>query len=259
MSDLPLVSIVVTTYKESTKRYLDACIKSLHNLNYPKDRLDIVLVARPGYMPEYPGVRTIAPSQESFHNPVGLNYGFKHADPDSKYFLMLNDDCIATKDSLKNLIMMVGDMSIVVVPTTNTDLHYLYSLALGFMHGNQAMEITKRFYRFEEWEPYLDSMMNAESFYPPGLVVQRHLCFSAGLIPRTVWDRVGEWDEGYLTGQDDIDYCKRCTALKIPLAICLNSLIWHFGGVSSSTTMTDELRKQSIAHFREKWGEEPPT
>ncbi len=249
----PKVSIIVTTYKESTRRYLDLCIKSIRALNYPSDRLDVVLVARRDYAPEYAGVRTVWPDQQSFHNPVGLNYGFASADSDSDHYLMLNDDTVLTRDSLARMVELAGDSELIMCPISPCDNYWKYVLHFSLQSGLERIALNDRFYRYDDLKEHHDGMINAESAYPQGLLVTDMLCLYAALIPRKVWQKVGEFDEHFLTGQDDYDYCLRARALDIPRVIALNALIWHFGGVTADSTLDPSIREKNIAYFKSKW------
>lgn len=253
----PKISIVITTYLEETKPYLDLCIKSIENLDYPKEKLDVVLVGRKGYAPEYPNVITVAPPQEKFHNPVGVNYGISKAHPDSEHFLMINDDTILTKNSVKNMVQYASGHDCLIQPISPCDNYSMYHLIFPFRHEDKTMTLVDRFHRYKDLEPYFDALMNTDSVYPPGAFPQPHLCMFATLIPRKVWEKVGGFDENFKTGQDDIDYCKRVKNAGFNLNLALDVLIWHFGGVSADKTMDQSLRQESIKYFYQKWKEVP--
>lgn len=252
----PKVSIVITTYLPESKMYLDACMDSVANLNYPKDKLDVVLVGRPGYMPEYESVKTVSPNKEKFYNGEGANFGILSTDPESKYVLYLNDDVVLTADCLIAMVSAVGDNQIIAGPISNCDNYWKYIFQFPIQHEGNTHFINDRFYRFDDWKPYLKSMMNTKSVYPPGIIVTDFLCFYAVLLPRTVINKIGLLDEKFRTGPDDLDYSKRCRASGINVGIVTSALIWHFGGVSSEKTVSPQLREENAAYFKEKWGEE---
>lgn len=224
MTHLPKVSIVVTTYLEKTKRYLDICMRSIENLNYPKERLDVILVGRKDYMPEYPSVRTVCPEEPEFSNPKGLNFGINSAHPDSEYFFILNDDVVLTPDSLVNLVMAA-------IPNV-----ILNPMELAPIAGIAPPSASRSY----------------------GLIEQEHLCMFATLIPRLVLDKIGGFDENFKTGQDDIDYSWRAKDAGINLVLCLHSLVWHFGGTSANTTINNKMRVENVNYFKSKWGKLPP-
>lgn len=254
----PKVSIVVTTYLPESKCYLDACMKSIANLNYPKESLDVVLVGKPGYAPEYPNVKTVYPDKPQFYNSEGVNFGVSKTDPESKFVLSCNDDTILTKNSLKNLVETCGDQRVILNSISPCDNHRAYSLHFKFLSAGRVVDVLGNQYRYEQMKDFIDDMMNTESLYPQGLIHQEFLCMFATLIPRKVWDELGPLDEVFKTGPDDIDYSMRARRAGVHLAIALNSLIWHFSGVTADKTLDPSLREFNRKAFKDKWGVNPP-
>lgn len=249
MNELPKVSIVVTAYLPASKPYLDACIASIKNLEYPKDRLEVLLVCPTWYMPEYDGVRRVVPAYGAYHNPVAVNYGMAQASKDSKYLFMMNDDVILTRQSIGRLVWAAGDSDVVLSPISNCDNlgHYQFNFPLG---------LNDRQYRMEQIEGKLQAMMNAESPFPQGYVFPNTLYLYANLYPRKVWEKVGGFDEEFKTGFDDTDWCMRAQRAGVKLAIALDSLAWHMSGASADKTMgnlNSDIRADNERYFRKKW------
>jgi GT2 family glycosyltransferase len=253
---LPRVSIVINTWSLSSKPYLDLCIDSVKQLNYPKELLDVVLVGRKSYAPEYAGVKTVAPDSDEFGNELGQNFGVAHTNPESKHLFLINDDVFLTKNCLRNLVEAAGDQDLLLVPTSPCDNQWKYLLTFAVEHEGMHMILTDRFYRYEDLAPYAQSMINAESLYPSGLVLTDKLCLFAVLIPRSTWNWMGPMDEGFNTGQSDIDYSLRARERNIPRVIALNAIAWHFGGATSGDTFTDEHRRKNAEYFARKWPNE---
>lgn len=252
------VSIIVTTFFEKTKPYLDLCIKSVENLDYPKDRLEIILVGKKSYQPTYENVKTVAPDKDEFGNSEGINFGVSHASKDSGFYFIINDDCILTKNSLKNMVECVGDSDSILNPISPCDNGSAYQLRFHVNKGDKVYQLNDSFYRLGDLSEFTNELVNAESLYPSGAIRQAILCMFATLIPKKVWDKIGPWDENFKTGQDDIDYSFRAQANKVGLFVCLNALVWHFGGVSTSEGISMEKRKENVRYFKKKWGTLPP-
>lgn len=256
--DNPKVSIVITTYLEATKPYLDLCIRSIANLNYPKEKLEILLVARPSYHPNYPGVVTLYPEIDDFHNAYGMKFGLRSASKDSKYIYCINDDVMLTSDSLLNAVQAVGDNKMIANSISPCDNYVMYCLHFGFITKGSFVQVKERFYLIEHYADHLDHMMKAQSLYPSGIVFHPFLCMYATLIPRQAFEEIGDWDDGFKTGQDDIDYALRAKQKGYSLVSVLDSLVWHFGGRTADTTMNNDLRKESAQYFVNKYGFLPP-
>lgn len=251
------VTIIVTTWLYENKPYLDACIDSILNLDYPQELIDVILVGRKGYQPSYFGVQTVVKDSDDFGNSEGMNFGASFAEKDTDFLLFLNDDTILTKSSLKNMVNIAQDADIILGPISPCDNRLKYQLGFGFKdEDGQFVSVEANQYRIEQ--RYVKPMMEAESFYPPGIIFQSHLYFYAVLIPKRVWDLVGTFEEKFKTGPDDIDYSRRAQEKGIPIGICLNALIWHFGGTTANRTLTPEIREANARAWKEKWGFDQP-
>lgn len=255
---LPKVSIIFTTYHEKTKPYLDLAIQSAYNLSYPKDKLEIILVARNGYAPLYEGVKTVCPKDDEFFNAEGMNFGILNAAADSEFYFMNNDDVILTKSCLKELLETVGDKMLVANPLSPCDNYRQYCLGMAYEKNGEKRFMVNQFYRLEQVKDDTTEMMNAASIYPAGAIFTGHLCMFSTLIPKKVWQTVGIFDEMFKTGPDDIDYSIRCQQKGIPLLYATSSLVWHFGGVTADNTISVERRKDNLRYFKSKWGYFPP-
>ena len=89
--DLPLISIVVPTYNE--ERNIDKCLSSIFNQNYPKDKMEVIVVDdcsidRTVEIARRYGVKVI--KHDNRHGEIGKMIGFKEAT--GKYALYLDAD-----------------------------------------------------------------------------------------------------------------------------------------------------------------------
>ena len=221
-----IISIVVVTHLESNKKYLDSCLQSIANQTLSPDKYETIVVSSGEYQPSLAKWCKGVHVDTRMHYPEAVNYGVKHTDPKSKYLLILNDDTILTKESISNMLMGLGDSQIILNPLSNCDNHFMYNLILGYERNGQFETMNKRFYRYDEWEKIQPNLMNARSIYPPGIVARDFVCFYATIIPRSVWNKVGELDPNFKTGQDDVDYCRRAKKLGIASGVALQSIIW---------------------------------
>lgn len=238
----PTVSIVITAYQPEAKRYLDLCMKSVDNLNYPKESLDVIIVGRKDYLPEFPGVRTICPDLDSFYPPVGLNYGISHSKGD--YIFMLNDDTIVTKNSLGNMMktLTINPSLGALMPISN-DVQGRYCAGVGIPPGP---------YEYDQLAPQLNALMNINSIYQQSLFFYDELCLYAVLVKKSVHDEVGGFNER-LRFNDDIDYSRRLRTKGYLNAITTDAIVYHFGGVSTKGRLSEQERKESLDIFNAEW------
>lgn len=253
------ITVIVTTYLESSKKYLDLCMRSIENLNYEQDKLNIIIVARQSYMPQYHNATTIAPISDQYYPAEGINLAMKRAWPDSKHFFILNDDCICTKNALINLVEAIGDQDLMANATSPCDNGLVYNLAFAYKKADgEFHRVIGHQFQYEEFEPNMKELMNAEALYSRGFVCMPYLCIFATLIPRKVYEAIGEWDEKFKCGQDDLDYSWRAQRAGFQTVAILDSLVWHFSGVTAASTLNLDIRKQNVRYFKSKWGVMPP-
>lgn len=250
---IALISIILATYLEDNQKYLDLCLNSIASQTY-KD-YEVILVSSGSYKPTHPSWVQHVHSDQRLHYPEAINLGVsKTKDTD---LLLLNDDCILTENALENMVMGLGKNEIILNATSNCDNHYAYSLIMGY-EDNEFRHLQKRFYRYDELAPIVDKLITAKSIYPPGFIQREFVCFYATIIPRSVWNKVGELDSNFKTGQDDVDYCRRAKKMGVSCGVALNALIWHFGGVSADQCLDDKTRNTNIEYYKSKWGDYPP-
>lgn len=87
----------------------------------------------------------------------------------------------------------------------------------------------------------------------------RVLCFIAILIPREVWQLVGELDEQFVAyGCEDDDYCRRALEKGIRLGVWDRCLVGHNGRSSfrSGNDVTENSKQLAINRqiYLKKWG-----
>ncbi len=238
---LPKVSIVITAYLPASKAYLDLCVQSIWNLDYPKELLETIIVAPESYHPMYEGALTISPPEPTYGCPRGLNFGIAQAS--NEILLVLNDDVILTKDCLKPLLNYMSIEKLGILMPIGNDMQMRYWMPLAVSGP----------YRLENLGESAKELMNAPwKMQTPMLMLHDTLCIYAYMIRKSVHDEIGGFDES-LISSDDIDFCFRLRHKGYLNAIALDSLVWHAGGASADTTFTPEMRVRGKELFDQKW------
>lgn len=261
----PKVSIVIQTWEPKNKIYLDACVRSIVNLNYPLEKLEIIITCPKHFQPRYPTLESevtfkyVTPDKDWYSSVEGANFGVTHISKESKYIQFANDDVIFTRDSVRNMVELAEQTGQIMHPISPCDNVSSYYLHFQIRKADRAPKvIEKRFHRYPELKDDIDDMMDSHSLYPQGLIPQQYLCMFATLVPRKVWDDVGPFDDNFKTGQDDVDYSLRAAQKGYQMFVCLNALVWHFGGATADTSTSLSQRKENILYFKNKWGFWPP-
>lgn len=253
------VSIIVPAYftNSENQRYLDLCLKSISAQTYPKDQIEVIVSSSGPMKPVVPENFRHVHSDDRLHFPKAVNQGTRASDPNSKYLFILNDDTCLTESCLEVMVSAVGNNSIVANPLSNCDNFARYQMVVGFEKDGDFTPVPIRFIRYNQIEGDEENLIKAKSIYPPGIINQNWLAIYATLIPRRIWDQVGEIDENFKTGQDDLDWCLRARQLDIPNVVVIHALAWHFGGVTSSLVIDKEMREHNYQTFFTKWGMKP--
>lgn len=256
---LPKVSIVIQAWSPKQKPYLDLCIRSIKNLDYPQELLEVIIIGKPSYLPEYPGCRTVDYGKEQYYASEGYNLGFSLTDPESKYIYSINDDVCLTRDNLKLLVHDLGDNFAIITGISPCDNNCSYNYQFSVMKGETKYEFAhdRQNYRLEDVTQIIPEMLNASSHYPWGLTYVPFICMYATLIPRRVYEKIGGFDTNFRGGPDDIDYCNRVVAAGGLLLCSLHVLTWHFGSVTIAESYPPDRWIFNIDYFKSKWGHFP--
>jgi GT2 family glycosyltransferase len=248
----PLVSVIVCTHLESNRKYLNACLESLR----VQEGVDFeVILMSSAPHPEVFGVPNL--KQYECEGDMGwtlkINKGVELSDPRSKYLMFLNDDVILSKHAIATMARNCADYAVIANPLSNCDNGWIYNAVFELRSGGRIMSLDKRFYEFEEIDGFQAGIHN----YPRGQRIwinANYLCFYATMIPRAIWNQVGILDVNYVNGYEDQDFCLRAQKLGVATVVDAEAFIFHFGGATTESTSTQELRKYNEDYFKSKWG-----
>lgn len=86
------------------------------------------------------------------------------------------------------------------------------------------------------------------------------LTFTLLCVPRWVYEKIGDFDEGYGAGYEDDDFFARVHHAGIPVKMLSSVHVKHPQGGRTVEMADDwkERRAKSEKHYIEKWGTKPP-
>jgi cellulose synthase/poly-beta-1,6-N-acetylglucosamine synthase-like glycosyltransferase len=197
---LPKVSVVITS--RNNEPTIGECLKSIFELDYPKDFLEVILVdacstdktaqIAAGY-----GVNVVS---KAVNAPAAYNYALKIASNDILAFV--DSDAKVEKDWLKNLVPHLNEPTTAGVSgnieTWNDDNSW--ARCIGY-------DIKSRYARLGEYT---------------GRVATMNL-----LLKRSVLEEVGGFDEGF-PSQYDTELGFRISSKGYRIAFVRNALCYHF-------------------------------
>jgi len=184
--ELPFVSIIVPV--KNGEKVLPRLMNSLLSLDYPKDRIEIILVEDGSrdnsynicleYAKRYPSLIKVLHRDESKGKPDALNFALKHASGDILAFFDV--DSIVEQDSLKRAVKLLSEPNVAAVQQRTTSLNH-----------NQNI-LTRLIYIEETCSSIILEGRNALKLFVP-------LTGSCMFIKREVIEKVGGWSTESLT------------------------------------------------------------
>lgn len=213
MRESPLISVVVLNY--NGRQHLEACFRSLQKLDYPQERLELILVDNAstdgsiGFMAKhFPEVRIIQ-NQSNVGFAKGNNIGAEAAR--GEYVAFLNNDTRVDEAWARELVRpTLRDKSVVCAASKIVDwegkvIDFVKGVMNFYGHGHQK-GLGRKNIGGEREEPIL---------FP---------CGGSMLIDREVFLETGGFDEDYFIYFEDVDLGWRlwlmgCQVILVPTAI----------------------------------------
>lgn len=209
------VSIIAVNW--SAKEKINDLLNSLKKLNYPKNKLEIIVVDNHStdgsnrlIKKYHPKVRLIRLKDNIGYGPA-LNIGIKRAS--GNYMFISNNDLCFHPDSIKILVRYIqkhpeiGILGGKIISSTNQT-----KVASGYQKFN-----------------YLTSQIDIGSTAITRISKVQWVQGCAMLIPRSVFKEVGLFDENFSKIYfEDLDLCKRVQEAGYETVINPNSIIYHY-------------------------------
>jgi len=226
---LPLVSIIVVNY--NGKHFLGECFTSLGNLDYPRDRFEVILVdnASTDGSVEYtekrfPWVKIL---------PLDKNYGFCRPNNEGVkiarggYLVLLNNDTVVTKEWLSELVKgVLADDKVVCCASK---MLYYHRKDLINTAGGKITIIGGGFYRgYGDKDGPKYGKLEYTGFG----------CGAGVLVKRDFFQNIGGFDEDYFASCEEHDlgwksWLYGYKVLYVPTAVMYHKESATFGTKSS--------------------------
>jgi GT2 family glycosyltransferase len=219
MITYPKVSIIFPNYNGG-KEPLE-CIESIKNLNYPKDKIEIIVIdnkSTDGSLQrirnQESGIRNIGQkliiieNEENVGFAKAINQGIKHSN--GKYIFITNDDILFEKNSLKYMINYMEEQPKVGITGGKI-----------FLKSNPK-KIVSCGYMMNLW---------TGNVYPapkPNTIKEPHWVQGcAMLIPKVALKKLGLLDAGFSHYFEDFDICLRAKRSGFSVHYLPNAIFWH--------------------------------
>jgi GT2 family glycosyltransferase len=217
-------SVVLVGY--NCLAYLDRCLSSLIESNYPNFQIIYVDNRSDDGSPEYvekhfgKQVRTLR-LERNYGFSIGCNVGAKHSD--GKYLVFLNVDTIVRKTWLAELISALESDK--TIGAAQSKLLQMDGKTIDSLGGF----ITPYGTVWSKGHGLADngSLRMEEIFYSKG---------AAMITRRDIWDRLGEFDPLYFLYFQETDYCWRLWSSGYRVVCVPSSVVLHVGAGTSART-----------------------
>jgi len=208
------VSIIIVNWNGGED--IIECLKSVKDFDYPDYETIVVDNGSTDNSVEeikraFPDVKLIL----TYKNPgysAGVNVGLGAAS--GGYILLLNDDAVAARSILKDLVeAMESDPSVgIAAPMIlyHSEPDKLWSAGMRLHFLGYASSIGKG--------------LNKERFNKPSFV---DYVSCALMIKKEVIDKIGVWDPEYFLYYDDVDYCLRAKNAGYKTMYVPSPTVWH--------------------------------
>lgn len=188
-------------------------------------------------------IASSSPSKLSFKDPrvkvyqqkenmpfsKATNKAIECIDSDASYVLLLNDDTIVSKHSLKRMVevsKLTGNA--IVNPLSNCDRGWLHNFDLKI--HDKSLVPNMHIENFNKDEILI--LQNTQYADPPKFIESAFAAFYSTLIPIEVFNKVGKLNEGFANGGEDLDFCNRAKRFGVKVGWAPNAFVFHFGGKS---------------------------
>lgn len=252
----PKVDIVIATYQNL--KYLQLCVESIRaTTDWPHN----IIVSASGnsdgsfdWIQKQPDVIHHL-SRERMHFSKANNEGIKIGK--EPYVCLLNDDTIVSKGWLTHLMHEAMKPGVGAVgPFSNCDRGWLHDEEIvvdgvRLIPGMSIPDVEKVIPQIRDYA------------HDKRIVPRKWVAFYATLLSRAAIEKVGLLDEGFKSGDEDVDYCFRLRQAGYRILQTYDSFVFHFGGKTRKQvdTQSHEQHQREDAenhkYFIEKWKVHP--
>ncbi|HLC43704.1 MAG TPA: glycosyltransferase family 2 protein [Patescibacteria group bacterium] len=219
------LSIIIVDYNSS--KLIADCLNSWKQYR-PNFSFEIIIIdnnSSENHLADYekilPEVKTFRLDENKGYGSAN-NYGSRFAN--GEYLVLLNPDTLIVDDSISKLLEFYKSQ-----PKLGALTCLLYgkdgqTLQKAFFGKFQSLfGLTIRRYNFQEIDPSKD-------FMPSDIVTGACL-----MIKKSLFDKLGGFDENFFMYLEDDDLCKRLTSLGYHNGVCTKAKIIHLEGQSFSS------------------------
>jgi len=221
-SNLPQISIIVLNW--NGKKYIRKCLKSIFNSNYPKDKLEVIVVDNASIDGSDRIVENEFPSAILIKNSKNLgfckanNIGIKRSTGD--IIVLLNNDTFVDKNWLIEIIKAMNKSNVGVV-----------GCRLLYPNGKVIQSCGCKEIFLGYWE-HIAAGLRTEKFDCEDEFEVDYVSGAALAIKRKVLESIGLLDSSFWAYVEDVDLCYRAKRAGYKVVIAPKAIVYHYGSAS---------------------------
>lgn len=234
-------SIIIPIFNQ--KKYTQKCLESIFLVG-SKYNFEIIVVDNASTDDTGEYLKSLGNKVVVIHNDKNLgfakacNQGAKMAR--GEYLLFLNNDTVVTPNWLNILIDELDSREDIAI------------VGPKLLYPNDTIQQAGVVFKKNK-QPY--HIYNGEKKDKPYANKKRKFqCLTAAcfLIRSDVFKAANGFDEVYLNGYEDVDFCLRVGELGFGILYCPESVVYHYGGASFGRHACDKNNKEL---FLKRWGQ----
>ncbi len=249
------ILIIIVTWNK--KDYVLQLLASLDGLDYPRDKLDVVVVDNASndgtveaLREQYPNINLICNSENiggtgGFN--TGLNWAFQQPDDKYDYLWLLDNDVLVHRQALNQLVSILEENPDVGVSgSTMMQLDYpwrINEMGAFFNRDNGNLYLNRHFEEITSWRSIdvKELAANKELKLSKTLMHCRpimdvdYVAAASLLIRSKLAKQVGIWRDFFIHF-DDVEWCLRIGEMGWRVTVAADSIIWHLSAAAKIPT-----------------------
>lgn len=227
--------ITISIINLDGKEYLDECLKSIANLNYPKDKIEVIVVDNYSKDDSIKFLENNFPEIRVIRNPQ--NYGFARANNQAaeiasgEYIAFLNNDTKVDPDWLIELLRPVYGSRDVIC--SGSKVLSFDGKNIDFAGG--MINFEGKGFQIDYGLPLEKDIHNIERYLP-------FVNGGAMLIQKDIFIKAGGFDEDFFAYYEDVDLGWRLWVLGYKVIFAPKSVVYHMHHGTSKNFSDDKLR-----------------
>ena len=220
--NLPRISIIVLNW--NGKKYIRKCLKSIFNSNYPKDRLEVIVVDNASIdgsdrivANEFPDV-TLIRNSKNLGFCEANNIGIRRSTGD--IIVLLNNDVFVDENWL-----------IEIVKTMNKPKVGIVGCKLLYPNGRLIQSCGCKEIFLGYWE-HIAAGLGIEEFNCDNEFEVDYASGAAIAIKREVFEKIGMFDSSFWAYVEEVDLCYRARKAGYKVVVAPKAIVYHYGSAS---------------------------